>query len=501
MRKQEIVLVKNQQIPDDISVSIENLNKLMSLDPTRVIREAEFLQEQAAAHSVAIGVEAQLEMQFLCARACYYVNDFQRMDQYIDQTRRLSTQLGRTEDRVLFLGNFAVYLHSCQRHDEAINYAEQAVALAEENGMDEMTMTKALRLLGHAHYMLGRYDVSLVYYERIQRIRENHPNLGEDVIILREIANLYMKMGRSKEADQYFQKSVSFSRIQNKLLQLAYTLSSMGEFYLHMGQVDCALQCVIESDSLAQICKVHRLTNQNTVLIARIRIHRNELSPAQQMMVRLLDNTENSGYCDDIKVECLLQLGLLLQRQGNYAAARNFFTRMMHVAVDTGLHRELIDAYRLLWRLEEQCGNYDRALQFFNLATQQQYKSDTIAPPTPMEDPTIRWILGRVSMSAYSKNVRFNGKKSSNGSKPAIDPTDGSYTFFVDLKRKLLNIANDLTATELRICLLIAYGLLSKEIADLFANSIETINTHRKRIRRKLRLAPGQSLAQYFDSL
>ncbi len=52
----------------------------------------------------------------------------------------------------------------------------------------------------------------------------------------------------------------------------------------------------------------------------------------------------------------------------------------------------------------------------------------------------------------------------------------------------------DLTSTELKICANIHVGLSNKEIAAVTASSIHTVNTHRRNIRRKLKLEQGASL-------
>ncbi len=69
-------------------------------------------------------------------------------------------------------------------------------------------------------------------------------------------------------------------------------------------------------------------------------------------------------------------------------------------------------------------------------------------------------------------------------------------------KDPLGQVAVALTPTELRICRLIRQGLSSKEMARMEDVSVETVETHRKNIRRKLKISNEHvNLATYLQSL
>ena len=69
-----------------------------------------------------------------------------------------------------------------------------------------------------------------------------------------------------------------------------------------------------------------------------------------------------------------------------------------------------------------------------------------------------------------------------------------------DISTKTRN-AEMLSATELRIASMIRLGLTSEDIADHLSVSVSTVKTHRKNIRRKLRLKnTGKNLRSYLES-
>jgi DNA-binding CsgD family transcriptional regulator len=67
---------------------------------------------------------------------------------------------------------------------------------------------------------------------------------------------------------------------------------------------------------------------------------------------------------------------------------------------------------------------------------------------------------------------------------------------------KLAEVGSGLTAKEKEICRMIKGGLSSKEIAGLLAISPQTVEKHRKNIRKKLGItARGANLGSYLDTL
>ena len=72
-----------------------------------------------------------------------------------------------------------------------------------------------------------------------------------------------------------------------------------------------------------------------------------------------------------------------------------------------------------------------------------------------------------------------------------------SHGFFAEELHKLARRFPGLSKTELQICALIKAGLSSRQIAQKFCSEEVTIERHRVRIRRKLRLDEKENLALY----
>lgn len=506
------------------TVTVKTLGKHLYTDPKRVVRDGESLLKQAEAHIITLDAIQRIRVLFMCSIACHYLNDIPRMEYYVECCRALYSQLDRVEDRCWYLGHIAVNSDMHGRVDEAIAYAEQAISLAHENDLDDKVIYQALHILSLIHYQQGNYDICLMYSLRQKRCADRHPLNDRDCKLYHSLGLVYQSLHRTREAMQSFQKSMTLARKGNLQIPLAITLNAIGNLHYEIGQMGKALQCVNKSIALANACDLQDLAGLNTMLKARIHIELNEQDTAKHMLDHLLDSSRDDLFRNNVKAECLEQLGVIQQQNGNSAAAREYFSHMMDVAVAAGLRCKQAAACQRLCELEEQCGNYDRALQYHKIASQvwhtpgipelqqritalssmQQNKQDSAKLPVQMGDPTILQILNKVSSSGSVANgsVNQNGQNGRRNGKVDTDNlTEESYAFLAGLKHKLLNIASDLTATEIRICLLIASGLQSKEVAELLVNSVTTINTHRRHIRKKLLLTPGTNLATYFTSL
>jgi DNA-binding CsgD family transcriptional regulator len=65
----------------------------------------------------------------------------------------------------------------------------------------------------------------------------------------------------------------------------------------------------------------------------------------------------------------------------------------------------------------------------------------------------------------------------------------------------LSGVCPELTPMEMRICALLRTNLTTKEIAEVLSSSPQTVDTHRKRIRRKLKLPIGANLYSFLASI
>jgi len=77
---------------------------------------------------------------------------------------------------------------------------EQAIKMFEQVLAKEPKNVDALNYLAYSHRELGRYDISLAYYQRALGLNPNHRGANE------YLGQLYLKMGKTKEAQAQLAK-------------------------------------------------------------------------------------------------------------------------------------------------------------------------------------------------------------------------------------------------------------------------------------------------------
>jgi len=70
-----------------------------------------------------------------------------------------------------------------------------------------------------------------------------------------------------------------------------------------------------------------------------------------------------------------------------------------------------------------------------------------------------------------------------------------------DFFKKISNLSHNLTTTEQRICVFLAFGFSSKDIAGLMNITSKTVDNYRSSIRKKLQIPDTMQLQSYFKSL
>ena len=70
-----------------------------------------------------------------------------------------------------------------------------------------------------------------------------------------------------------------------------------------------------------------------------------------------------------------------------------------------------------------------------------------------------------------------------------------------DFQATLLAAYPDLTAMEMKVCILIRAGLHTEEISQILSLSARTIENHRFNLRKKLRVGERENLAKFLMNI
>jgi len=106
-------------------------------------------------------------------------------------------------------------------------------------------------------------------------------------------------------------------------------------------------------------------------------------------------------------------------------------------------------------------------------------------------DQQIKDIILKTERLLYSKSFEINW-----------GDFESNFEFiYQGFYKKLHNLHSNFTTNELRICTFIKLNLTSKEIALITYTSPDSVNTSRKRLKKKLGLLPGENLQIFIRNL
>lgn len=205
----------------------------------------------------------------------------------------------------------------------------------------------------------------------------------------------------------------------------------------------------------------------------------------------------------------LLRLAGIEERRGNIAKSLEYHKQMMEIIMQferEAQKRRAIEHEIQLHRLEERRKNellerelhtkmrLNEAAAFY--AREREHFLSSL-------DKRLDRIGGMVSKKTLKvvQNLRSEINEMVTSGKDWTDFEQGFLAAHSELEQKLFHQFPTLTATERKVCILLRAGRSTKEIARLLHISPDTADTHRTRIRRKLGLQSGQSIASVLAGL
>ncbi len=540
--KEYQAVTPSEQLPPRLSfATVRKLRRELYGGPAAVIKKAEHFLNAVANKTLRSDIIEQINLLFLCAEACDYLGFEDRMDTYIERCEGLAPQLLRPEDKVFYLQYMGVYHFRNDNNNEAVIYMTKALRLAADAGLDDELLLEAFGVLGRYHYRRGQYERALAYQQRRLSAMSSRVPQRAFCPLLCDVARIYVALGKTGEAESYFEHSVYLARHCASPVVLARMLMNHGQFLADTGRSTAAVQCLRESSSLARAHELRNLQVTNLLLLGRIRLLNNALDDAQLIVDQIRRKNAREVYLLQELDQLYLQ-GEIFERKGALAQARATFYQMTIKAALPGMWRELALAYRHLSDLEEQRGELAQALLYYKIASRLRqslsepgayrkaeevdrrlseevdrrlaesgfgqgptaeipHQSPMAALPVQTKDSESEVSLKLAPESALpsSRFAAPAGQIDSN-SPPAAN-THHDHRQRTLLKDRLLARCADLSPAEIRICLLIGRGYLSKEIAGQLHKSVETVNSQRKTIRRKLHLDRRENLATFLQTL
>ncbi len=247
--------------------------------------------------------------------------------------------------------------------DSTIIAAEKALALARKN-KDSVGVAVVKRHIGVASFVRGKYDAATASYFESIRILEREKDARRLAPVYYELAKLYYKLGKRKEADENFEKAKAI------FLQLKDTagiamMNKSGETYHRNGDYKEALKIYKASMELALSVGDSLSVSNSLRSIAVINMSEQKFGEAEKNLLRALDYRK-SREKDSLAIAMIYsELGTALSGKKDYERANEFLLTSNKIAERLRYTELLSVNYTELASVAQKRGKFQEAYDYF----------------------------------------------------------------------------------------------------------------------------------------
>lgn len=216
----------------------------------------------------------------------------------------------------------------------ALEYYHKSLKIDEEMG-DKKGMAYSYNNIGVIHDNQGDFPLALDYYYKALKIREEIGDKKGMATSNNNIGGIYKNQGNMPLALKYYQKSLNIREEIGDKNAMATSYHNIGGIHKNMGDIPLALEYFQKSLKISE-----------------------EIGD-KQMIINSLDNIAD------------IELG-----QGHIKEAKEKGERSLRLAKEIGFVKEIQGAAFLLYKVAQQQGNWQTALEMRNLQVQM---SDSLA--------------------------------------------------------------------------------------------------------------------------
>jgi len=404
------------------------------------------------------------------------VQEFERAHLYLSKSIDLSLEYNMTKDLSMNYTALAELFVAENKFNKALAYYNRSADYQTQN-----SQLNGKNYLGIAsvHYSLGDKELCIVYCEKAEKeFKEvsNEKNLADTYMVLADVYKLSdysLALYYLAEVEVLFAKlhtgiSTSLLVVYDYSIDLNYKLGNYKTSYDYTTKYRMLSDSINSANVAAKVTEVEQKYNVEKKDLQIIYLEQEKQFFAQQNKIRL-------GVV--FAFICFLLIGFvgLFFRQKRLIALKELAALKFQ---EEKLKKELSD-------------QKNASLSLLNL----KMKSDQ---NTLKEE--IQQSLKGESNSDLSKllsKVKMNDIDTKSWEKYLFSFS----TVHPQFKELLNNNYQNLSATEVKICILLKSGVTTKKIAQILNSTGDSINTQRSRIRRKMNLEKSQNLNQFLLKL
>ncbi|HEX8917924.1 MAG TPA: adenylate/guanylate cyclase domain-containing protein [Chloroflexota bacterium] len=233
-------------------------------------------------------------------------------------------------------------------------------ALSLSGMVDEMTLASLYFELGEAESERGNSRSASGYFEAAAGIWNQLGAVDKQALAIQARAEGAFQSGRLIEAQQYFDEALSTYRRVADRHEAARVLCGIGKIGLAMGNLEAAVDCLVEGMAVATEIDDALLQAICTFQLGAVHLERGNEDEAKNLL--------DSSYASFKQMrnwrglaEVMVSRAELLKRRGEFEQARTAIRRASSLAAEINDRRLLVRAYLGAAELDVAMGEYDAA--------------------------------------------------------------------------------------------------------------------------------------------
>jgi DNA-binding CsgD family transcriptional regulator/tetratricopeptide (TPR) repeat protein len=396
----------------------------------------------------------------------------------------------------------------------ALEYLMEGKGICEEIG-DRFGLARAHNNMAIVHSLLQDLEMARAIGDRGLTMSREIGWRGGELNALLNLAGILIWLEEPGLAGEYYLTALEIAReLRNDRLEI-YALDGYAQICIVIGDYDGALEnfrkVVAMSEELGRADALALSLKGLGRAYAYKSIWDKSIEHLRRSLAIYREMTHRHGECDLLKI-----IAEVYEAAGQHACALEYiklFIELKDELVSQSVNRRVAEIQRRaevekaerekeLYMLRARQLEMDvehRNRELASLALRLVQKNEVIRKLRGEVIPFMMRV-GREALDVASDMIGRIGDS---------DATGGDWESF-ERQFHLVNHEDgallrsrcpDLTPTETKICTLLKIGLASKEIASLLSISVHTVETHRRRIRKKLRLPADASLSSYLAGL
>ncbi|MBD0823591.1 tetratricopeptide repeat protein [Aestuariibaculum marinum] len=407
--------------------------------------------------------------------------------QSLNVSKRLNYKKDLAETNAL-LGSVA---EKQKQYEEALNYQETSLVLFKSlNDSTGLAITN--ENIGSIYEDLEDYDLAYQYFSKAFNYA-NHSISDVKINIINNLGDANRKSGNYDKALHYTQQALKLARETKNGSQIESALKDLARTYAEKGDFHKAYQYL--SDQM--IANEQELKRHNAELVSSMQIlhdvkeretevqllsKQNELSKQRQVIIGLF-----------AVALTMIFIGVLMYFRKKKKQEKTILQYKQQL-LQADLERKTSEEKALKREIDIQVSaltNYS-----LNLAQKNKMLSDVSRTLLNVKDRNSELVKSK--LESLAKDINFELSQQNEWSEllgffGQIHPG-----FFDKLKEKA---KEELSASDLRLCMLIKLNLSSKDMASILHITPDSVRIARYRMRKKLPLQPKQKLDEFLANV